>query len=115
MRMLLAAAGFGLLAIGPVAAQVPNVQQLLQGLTTGNQGQDQALRDAFERGYQKGRQDEAQMRRSGGGNGGGGNDRRGNDRSSRQLPPDNNGNYGNGNNGNGNYGNGDQGNGTYRR
>jgi hypothetical protein len=32
---------------------------MLQGLTTGNQGQDQALRDAFERGYRAGRQDEA--------------------------------------------------------
>lgn len=51
----------GLGLAGPAAAQVPNVQQLLQGLTTGNQGQDQALRDAFERGYQRGRQDEAQL------------------------------------------------------
>ncbi len=50
----------------PAVVQAQNVQQLLQGLTTGNQNQDQALRDAFERGYQKGRQDEAQLaRRSG--------------------------------------------------
>jgi len=57
----------GVLALAlaaPAAAQIPNVQQLLQGLTTGNQGQDQALRDAFERGYQRGRQDEARMRHS---------------------------------------------------
>lgn len=46
----------------PAAAQAPNVQSLLGGLLTGNQGQDQALRDAFERGYQRGRQDEARMR-----------------------------------------------------
>jgi len=110
MRMLLAATGFGLLAITPLAAQTPNVQQLLQGLTTGNQGQDQGLRDAFERGYQKGRQDEAQQRRSdrGGSERGSydrsGSDRSGNDRSYRQAPDDNR-----------NYGNGDQGSGTYRR
>ncbi len=100
MRMLIAAVGFGLLSIGPAAAQVPNVQQLLQGLTTGNQGQDTALRDAFERGYQKGRQDEAQMR----GSDRGGNARSNNDSSYRQAPPDNRG-----------YGDGDQGGGTYRR
>jgi len=48
---------------------------LLQGLTTGNQSQDQALRDAFERGYQRGRQDEARQQRP---------DRSSNDRSSRR-------------------------------
>jgi hypothetical protein len=53
----------GLAFASPVMAQAPNVQQLLQGLTTGNQGQDQALRDAFERGYQRGRQDEARQQR----------------------------------------------------
>lgn len=42
----------------PVGAE-GNPQQLLQGLLSGNQGQDQAVRDAFERGYQRGRQDEA--------------------------------------------------------
>ena len=45
----------------PTAAQVPNVQQFLQGLLSGNQGQDQALREAFERGYQRGREDEARL------------------------------------------------------
>lgn len=54
----------GLALASPATAQLPNVQQLLQGLTTGNQGQDQALRDAFERGYQRGRQDEAQLQQS---------------------------------------------------
>ncbi len=60
MQHIIATILIGIALAGPAAAQVPNVQQLLQGLTTGNQGQDQALRDAFERGYQRGRQDEAQ-------------------------------------------------------
>jgi hypothetical protein len=64
LRLPVLSAVFGLLLIVPAAAQSPNVQQLLQGLMTGNQGQDQALRDAFERGYQRGRQDEARMHRS---------------------------------------------------
>jgi len=49
----------GGLAVVPASAQQP--QQLLQGLLSGNQSQDQAVRDAFERGYQKGRQDEARL------------------------------------------------------
>lgn len=64
MQRTVVATLVGLALTGPAAAQVPNVQQLLQGLTTGNQGQDQALRDAFERGYQRGRQDEAQLQQS---------------------------------------------------
>ncbi len=71
MRRIIVATGFALAFAGPAAAQGPNVQQLLQGLTTGNQGQDQALRDAFERGYQRGRQDEARQQTPGRG----GNDR----------------------------------------
>jgi len=55
--------GLGLIVATPIAAQTPNVGQMLQGLMTGNQGQDQALRDAFERGYQRGRQDEARQQR----------------------------------------------------
>jgi hypothetical protein len=47
-----------------LAQQSPNVGQMLQGLMTGNQGQDQALRDAFERGYHRGREDEARRRDS---------------------------------------------------
>lgn len=47
-----------LLAALPAAAQSPNPGQLLQGLLSGNQGQDQGVRDAFERGYTKGRQDQ---------------------------------------------------------
>ena len=62
MKRILGAALFGLAICHPAAAQMPNPQQFLQGLTTGNQNQDQALRDAFERGYQRGRQDEARLR-----------------------------------------------------
>ena len=65
MQNAVAAALLGLILATPAAAQVPDVKQLLQGLTTGNQNQDQALRDAFERGYQRGRQDEARLQRSG--------------------------------------------------
>jgi len=65
MRLTVALIMFGLAFAVPATAQVPNIQQLLQGLTTGNQGQDQALRDAFERGYQRGRQDEARLQQNG--------------------------------------------------
>jgi len=65
MRNAVAAALLGLILATPVTAQVPDVTRLLQGLTTGNQNQDQALHDAFERGYQRGRQDEARQQRSG--------------------------------------------------
>ncbi len=78
MPRILAATVLGLALAGPAAAQGPNVQQLLQGLTTGNQGQDQALHDAFERGYQRGRQDEARLQKSD----------RGGDRSNRRAPDD---------------------------
>lgn len=67
MRRTMTATFAGLLLAAPLlaapaVAQVPNVQQLLQGLLSGNQGQDQALREAFERGYQRGREDEARLR-----------------------------------------------------
>lgn len=74
MQRAIVATLLALAFASPAAAQLPNVQQLLQGLTTGNQGQDQALRDAFERGYQRGRQDEARTQTP---------DRRSNDRSPR--------------------------------
>jgi len=64
MRHVIAATLLVFAFANPAVAQAPNVQQLLQGLTTGNQNQDQALRDAFERGYQRGRQDEAGQQRS---------------------------------------------------
>ena len=65
MRTAIAATLLALVLTTPAMAQNPNIGQLLQGLTTGNQGQDQALRDAFERGYQRGRQDEARLSRPG--------------------------------------------------
>lgn len=68
MRKIMMAALLGLVFATPVAAQVPDVGRLLQGLTTGNQSQDHALHDAFERGYQRGyqrgREDEARLRHS---------------------------------------------------
>lgn len=54
------------LLVTPALAQSSSPQQLLQGLLTGNQNQDQAVRDAFERGYRAGRQDEARMQTSNG-------------------------------------------------
>ena len=63
-RIMIAALGLAL--AGPASAQTPGVGQLLQGLTSGNQSQDQAIHEAFERGYQKGRQDEARMSRGSG-------------------------------------------------
>ncbi len=75
MRRTIMATLLALAFASPAAAQLPNMQQMLQGLTTGNQSQDQALRDAFERGYQRGRQDEARMQTP---------DRGNNDRSPRR-------------------------------
>jgi hypothetical protein len=42
-----------------VAQSSPGLQQTLGGLLTGNQGQDDALRQAYQRGYERGRNDEA--------------------------------------------------------
>lgn len=50
-------------AATPAIAQ-GDIQQFLQGLMTGNQREDTALRDAFERGYERGRQDEARRQRA---------------------------------------------------
>jgi hypothetical protein len=47
----------------PAVAQL-DIQQFLQGLTTGNPREDDALRNAFERGYERGRRDEAQRQRA---------------------------------------------------
>lgn len=90
---LMTATALALVGATPTIARAQGVQQLLQGLTTGNQSQDQALRDAFERGYQKGRQDEAQLaRRSGRSDSG--NDRRSydNSRTGRNPAPYDQGN-----------------------
>ncbi len=48
----------GLLFAAPPLARAQNPTQMLQGLLSGNQNQDQALRDAFDRGYRAGRQDQ---------------------------------------------------------
>jgi hypothetical protein len=45
--------------------QAPDWKQTLGGLLNGNQDRDDAVRQAYERGYQRGRNDEArQMQRS---------------------------------------------------
>ena len=59
MRTSIAALLLGSVLALPVAAKAQNFQQLLGGLLTGNQQQDQALRDAWQRGYQAGRRDQA--------------------------------------------------------
>ena len=60
MRFTVVALWFALLAI-PALAQAPDIGRMLQGLTTGNQSQDQALREAYERGYRAGQQDSARQ------------------------------------------------------
>jgi hypothetical protein len=60
MRITVVAVGFALLAV-PALAQAPDIGRMLQGLTTGNQNQDQSLREAYERGYRAGQQDSARQ------------------------------------------------------
>ena len=67
MQIGRAAALLAALAI-PVVAQAqsaPGWQQTLQGMFTGNQSQDDALRQAYQRGYERGRDDEARATRAG--------------------------------------------------
>jgi hypothetical protein len=66
MRTTIAALLLGSVVALPVAAKAQNFQQLLGGLLTGNQQQDQALRDAWRRGYQAGRDDQAREDRRAG-------------------------------------------------
>lgn len=47
-----------LLCAAPSIARAQNPSQLLQGLLSGNQNQDQPVRDAYERGYRQGREDQ---------------------------------------------------------
>ena len=64
MRSIMAAGALALgIAATPAYAQAPDPSQLLQGLLSGNRGQDQSLRDAFERGYRHGREDQARADR----------------------------------------------------
>lgn len=49
-------------AVVPTAsAQAPDWKQQLGGLLSGNQDRDDAVRQAYERGYQRGRNDEARL------------------------------------------------------
>jgi hypothetical protein len=48
----------------PTLAQAPDWQKTLGGLLTGNQDRDDAVRQAYERGYQRGRNDEARQQRT---------------------------------------------------
>lgn len=68
-------------AVAQTSAQAPNWRQELGGLLTGNQDRDSAVQQAFERGYQRGRDDEARqsgrLRQPGSDNGGYNRDRGG--------------------------------------
>lgn len=48
----------------PAAAEAPGWHYALQDLLTGNESQDQAVRDVDEREHQRGRQDTAQFAQS---------------------------------------------------
>ena len=50
--------GAGLICAVPSTGRAQNPSQLLQGLLSGNQGQDHAVHEAFERGYRQGREDQ---------------------------------------------------------
>ncbi len=63
MRTTPTAALLGLLLATPIAAQAQDMQQLLGGLLSGNQDQDRAVREAYQRGYQHGREDQARQDR----------------------------------------------------
>ena len=64
MRAITAATLIGFTLITPALAQAPGWQQAVQGLLSGDQRQDQAVREAYERGYRQGRQDEARLQRT---------------------------------------------------
>ncbi len=68
----------------PTLANAQNLPPALQGLMNGNRDQDRAVRDAYERGYQKGREDEARLAR---GNHRGDDDRRRTDDNYGRPPP----------------------------
>ncbi len=72
MQRALLATFIGLtLAVPAVtSAQAEDMRQMLGGLLTGNQDRDNAVQQAFERGYQRGRADEARQSRRAPDNGG---------------------------------------------
>ena len=47
------------------STQAPEWRQTLGGLLNGNQDRDDAVRQAYERGYQRGRNDEARLQAQG--------------------------------------------------
>jgi hypothetical protein len=55
---------------GMTSAQAQDMKQTLGGLLTGNQDRDNAVQQAYERGYQRGRADEARQSRRGPSDGG---------------------------------------------
>src|SRR3954449_8829852 len=67
MRIMLALPVLALITAAPALAQpqTPGWQQSLQGLLSGNQNQDRAVQEAYERGYRQGRQDEARVQNRG--------------------------------------------------
>lgn len=48
-------------AVAQTTAQAPDLKQTLGGLLNGNQERDNAVQQAYERGYQRGRADEARQ------------------------------------------------------
>ncbi len=61
MVLLLGLTLAGTAAIAQTTSQAPDWKQTLGGLLNGNQDRDNAVRQAYERGYQRGRNDEARM------------------------------------------------------
>ncbi len=60
--LLLTTVAIGFAATAPAHAQSP--QQYLQGLLSGNPGQDRAMHEAYDRGYEHGRDDQAREDRA---------------------------------------------------
>ena len=61
MALLLGLTFVGTVAVAQTTSQSPDWKQTLGGLLNGNQDRDNAVRQAYERGYQRGRNDEARM------------------------------------------------------
>lgn len=72
MQSALLATCVGLTFASPAvtSAQAQDMKQILGGLLTGNQDRDNAVQQAYERGYQRGRADEARQSRRGPSDGG---------------------------------------------
>jgi hypothetical protein len=72
MQRALLATLVGLTFATPAATsvQAQDMKQVLGGLLTGNQERDDAMQQAYERGYQRGRADEARQSRRGPNEGG---------------------------------------------